>query len=103
MTFSNADILFAKKKLIWRLYTSAKAPPITMQFQIIKQKKFMAAILNLGRKTFVIYLTYLKAKMSIHLACEAQLVFLIFEKVTISTEYLDFADIFFEKISCGAL
>lgn len=39
-------------------------------------------------------MAYLKAKISIHLAKEAKIAFLLTIKVTVLNEYLDFADIF---------
>ena len=37
--------------------------------------------------------------MTIYLAREAQLALLLAEKVTVPTEYLDFADVFLEKLA----
>ena len=35
LTFSNVDVQFAKKELIWRIYTTKKALPTTRQVKII--------------------------------------------------------------------
>lgn len=40
--------------------------------------------------------------MLIYLIYKAQITLLIAEKVKILAEYLDFADVFFKKISCKA-
>lgn len=69
-TFSNADMLFLKQKLIWKSYLLAKTLLKTKQMQIIDQKEFAIAALNLGKKVFVIYIASLGLilKMSIYSA-----------------------------------
>lgn len=47
----------------------------------------------------MVYVAYLKFKMSIHPACKAQIVLLLVKKVSISKEYIDFLDIFFKKFT----
>lgn len=71
LMLSNADILFTKQKLIGRSYILVKILPIIKQVQIIGQKKFPIAVLDLGKKTFIIYIAYLSLKILIHLTCEA--------------------------------
>ena len=70
LTFSNADIQFAKKKLIWRFYTTKEALPITWRVEFINKKEFARAVLDKESKTFVVYVTALEAllvEMTIHL------------------------------------
>ena len=40
-TFGNINIQFAKKKLIWRFYTTKKALSTTQQVELIDKKKFV--------------------------------------------------------------
>lgn len=47
-------------------------------------KKFATAALALNKEKFVIYIAYLKFKMSIYLAWEAQIVLLLVKKISIS-------------------
>ena len=56
LKLSNADILFGKKTLTWRTYTTNKALPITKQVQIIDKKDFVIAVLDANNKTFVVYM-----------------------------------------------
>ena len=44
----------------------------------------------------MVHISSLKSRMTIHPAKEAQLALLLAKKVTVPTEYLDFADIFSE-------
>lgn len=55
LTFSKVEIDFAKKKLIWKAYTTAEALATIKKVQIINPKKFIKAALDLEQKTFVIY------------------------------------------------
>lgn len=98
LTFNNADVLFAERKLSWKLYIPAEALPTTNRVQKIDWKKFAAAIINLGKKIFIVYMTYLGAEISIYLACKAQIVLLVAKKVMILIEYLGSADIFLQKL-----
>ena len=67
LTFSNADIQFAKKKLTWRFYTIAKALPTTKQVEIINKKEFARATLDENVEAFLVYVTSLSLNlMSIH-------------------------------------
>lgn len=68
LTFINADILFIEWKLIWRLYTPAKALSITKQVYIIDFKEFAIAVLDPSKKSFVVHVIYIGKKMSIYLA-----------------------------------
>ena len=48
-------------------------------------------------EAFVVHVSSLGSKMTIHLARKAQLALLLAKKVTVSTDYLDFADVFLEE------
>ena len=94
---SNADVQFAEKKLTWRTYTTKKALLTTCQVEIINQKKFAKTALDENVEAFVVYVSSLSSRMTIHPAKKAQFAFLLAEKVTVPTKYLDFADVFLKK------
>ena len=71
LTFSNADIQFAEKKLTWRTYTIEKALPTTCQVEIIDQKEFAKAALDENVEVFVVYISFLGSRITIHLAKKA--------------------------------
>lgn len=71
LTFNKLKMNFADRKLNWKTYISNETLPKTQQVEIINQKNFMAAALALEKKTFIIYIAYLRSKMSIYLAQEA--------------------------------
>ena len=99
LTFSNANVQFAEKKPTWRTYTIKEALLTTRQIKIINRKKFAKAALDENIEAFVVNVSSLGLKMTIHLAREAQLAFLLAEKVTVPTKYLDFTDVFLEKLA----
>ena len=55
--------------------------------------------LNKNIKTFVIDVSFLKLRITIHPVKQAYLTLLVVEKVTILAEYLDFADVFSKKLA----
>ena len=48
-------------------------------------------------KAFVVDISYLGLKITIHSARKAQLALLLAQRVTVPAEYLDFADVFLEE------
>ena len=95
-TFSNADIQFAKKELMWKFYTAKKAPPITYRVELIDKKEFVKVALDEHIEAFVVHVSSLSlgSKMTIHPAWKAQIALLLAKKVTIPAKYLEFADAF---------
>ena len=71
LTFSNVDVQFAEKKLTWRTYTTKKAFLITRQVEIINWKVFAKAVLDENFKAFVVHVSSLGLRISIHLARKA--------------------------------
>lgn len=61
LTFSNANIKFAKKEIIWRFYTVAKALPTNRQVKLLNKKEFAKAMLDKNSETFVVHVAALKA------------------------------------------
>ena len=71
LIFSNVDIQFAEKKLIWRSYTAAEVLATTKRVELIDKKEFAKAALDEESKTFVVHVSALEAslgsaKMTIH-------------------------------------
>ena len=57
LSFSIANIKFAKlKKLIWKIYTAAKALSTTHQVKFINKRKFTRVVLDENSKTFVVHI-----------------------------------------------
>ena len=71
LTFSNADVQFAEKKLTCRTYTTKEALLTTRRIEIIDQKKFAKAALNENVEAFVVHISSLRSRMTIPLAREA--------------------------------
>lgn len=69
LTFGSADIWFAEKKLVWRIYIAAKALPTTKQVEIYNAKKFVAAALGLNNKVFMVHVASILEETNIHLFC----------------------------------
>ena len=56
LKISNTDVLFGKKTLIWKFYTTSKVLPTIEQVQIIDKKDFVIVTLNVNSKTFIVYM-----------------------------------------------
>lgn len=67
---SAAHIWFVEMKLVWRIYTTAKALPITQRVELMDQNDFTKAALSKTFETFVILVAALETleptRMSIH-------------------------------------
>ena len=96
-TFSNVDIQFAEKELIWRTYTTKKPLLTTCQIKIINPKEFAKAALDENVEAFVMHVSSLQSKITIHLARDAQLALLLAKKVIVPAKYSDFANVFLEE------
>ena len=71
LTFTKVEVNFAERELNWKTYHLNEALLITNRVQIIKCKKFAAAILASDKKAFIVHVAYLEAKMSIDPAQKA--------------------------------
>ena len=98
LNFSNIDVQFAEKELIWRTYTIEKALSTTCQVKLIDWKEFANTRLDKSIKAFVMHISSLKLRITIHLARKAQIALLLAKKVTRLAKYSDFADIFSEEL-----
>ena len=63
----------------------------------MNRKEFFKRALDENFEAFVMHISSLGLRMTIHLARAAQLPLLLVKKVTMPTEYSDFADVFLEK------
>ena len=97
LTLNNADIQFVEKELTWRIYTTAKALPTTKRFELINKKEFAKVALDEKSETFVVHITSLNLVLGIYPGKEAQIAFLLTEKVKITNKYSDFTDVYSEK------
>ena len=61
LIFSNANIEFAEKELIWRSYTTVKDLLTTKLVELINKKEFAKAALDEEFETFVLHLAALEA------------------------------------------
>ena len=97
LTFSNVDVQFAEKELIWRTYTTKEALPTIRWVEIINWNEFAKTALDKNVEAFVVHVSSLGSRITIHLVKEAQLALLLVKKVTVPIEYSDFANVFLEK------
>lgn len=65
LAFCKVEINFAKQEFSWKTYTLEKALLSTKKIQIINWKKFAVAALPPKKEAFVMYIAYLRAKISI--------------------------------------
>lgn len=63
----------------------------------MNKKKFAKTMLDKNSKIFIIYITFYLSSKLIYLYQKVQMVFLLTEKFTILTKYLDILNIFLEK------
>ena len=99
LTFSNADIKFAEKNLTWKFHTTKKALPTTWKVVLINKKKFAKVALDKNIEVFIVYIALFILKMTIYLACKAQMTLFISKEVTVLVEYTDFANIFSKTLA----
>ena len=83
LTIGNIDIQFADQKLIWRTHITKETLPTTWQKELINKKEFAKAKLDENIEAFVVHMTFLISKMTIHLAQKAQIALLLSKKVTV--------------------
>lgn len=100
LILNNVNILFTEQELIQRLYTLSNILPTSKQGQIIDQKKFAIAALDLSKEGSVIYIVFLNLnlKILINQAQKAQIASHLAKKFTVPVKYLDLANIFSKKL-----
>ena len=71
----------------------------TYWVKLIDKKKFAKAALDKNIEAFVVQVASFTSKITIYLVFDVQILLLLVEKVTISVEYFDYADVFSKKSS----
>ena len=73
LTFSKANIWFAKQELVRKTYIVAKTIQITRRVEIINKKEFAVAVLNIDNEPFVMHIVTLvePTTMPIYPSCQA--------------------------------
>ena len=97
LTFSNADVQFVEKELIWRFYTTAEALSTTKRVKLINKKEFAKAALDENSETFVVYITSLSSiPLDVHPSRRPQVSDLIAEEAStkVPNKYANFANVF---------
>ena len=95
LSFSDVNIWFVEREIIWRRYITAKVLFITQKLKLINKKKFAALALDTNSLTFVVYVVALNIKSSnitIYLFLVAQIELLKVNKAptTILAKYSDY-------------
>ena len=98
-TLNNTNVQFNKRELTWRSYTNTKALFITPKIELINKAESAKVILDKNIEDFVVHVSFLslKFKIIINSARKVQIALLLAKKVTVTTKYLDSADIFLKK------
>ena len=106
LTLSGANVDFLGRELRYRIYTTKKVLPTTRRIEVIGKKEFAAAALDLEYETYIVHIASLSSTLlitffDIHPFQEPQISGLIAEEAPtkVSTEYLDFANVFFPDLA----
>ena len=94
LSFNNANIQFADKKLIWKIYTTKKTLPTAQQVVLINKKKFARIALDENPKVFIIYMALLTLNITIQPTIKTQIAFFIAKKVNFIVKYPEYANVF---------
>ena len=108
LKISNTDIAFGEGTLMWKFYTTSKALLTTKQVQLVDQKEFVMAALDMDSKTFIGYMAICELekmiidpgrKTQIEAQSGAQVRALLFNKAStkIPAEYSDYNNVFSTK------
>ena len=97
LTLSGANVDFLDRNLWWRTYTTKEALLTTRRVELVRKIEFVAAALNPEHETFVIHVASLSLVLEIHPDREAQITYLLTEKVKIPNKYSDFTNVFSEE------
>ena len=72
LKISNMNVLFDKKTLIWKSYTTMEALSTIERVQIVNSKKFVIAAFDVDNKTFMVHIAIQKQeKMPVHFKKQA--------------------------------
>ena len=76
-----------------------KALPTICRVELIDQKKFAKTVLDKSIEAFLMHISSLKLRITIHPAKKAQIALLLAQQITVRAKYSDFADIFLEELA----
>ena len=105
LTLSGVNIDFPGRELWWRTYTIEEATLTTRCIDLVGNKEFVAAALDLKHETYLVHVASLNSTpliaLDIHLFRRPQIFGLIIEEAhtKVSTKYSDFADVFFSDLA----
>ena len=97
LKISNADVLFGKRTLMWRTYTTNKTLATTKQVQIVDLKEFVIAALDIDSEMFVVHVAIReREKMPMHSKKQAEIGALLFDEAPteVPAEYSNYSDVF---------
>lgn len=102
LNMSNTDIDFQARDLQQKSYTTGNIHLTTRQVELIGKKKFVAIILDLRYKAFVVYKVALSVDLDdkVHPSRRAQIVYLKTDEapIKVPSKYTDFANVFSSKL-----
>ena len=106
--FSNANIQFVKKEIIWKRYIAIKALFITKKIKLINKKKFAVIALDADNKIFIMHIAVLNIKsiiIAVYLSQIAQIRLLKANKVLtiVCTKYSNYTNVFLPKLAAKLL
>ena len=96
LTFSRADIWFAERGFVSKIYTAVEALLIIKRVEIIDKMKSIVAALNADDESFVVHVAALGEPITIPIypSCQAQVASLMSKETGISAKYSDFSNVF---------
>lgn len=97
ISFNNANIQFAKKKLTQRFYIIAEILHIIKYIESINKNKFVKAILEKNIKVYITFFRLKKLTITIYSIKKIQITLLFTKKIKILVKYLDILNIFSKK------
>ena len=62
LKLSNADVLFGKKTLMWKSYTTSEGLPTIEQVQLVNLKEFVITALDADSETFIVHVAIREQK-----------------------------------------
>ncbi len=107
LTISNIDIDFQARDVQWRSYTTGKIILTTRQVELIGNKEFAVAALDLEHEAFIVHIAALSVDLGdgVHPSKKAQIAHLKVDKVPFKgpSEYADFAEVYTLKLAIELL
>lgn len=104
-TLSNTKVKFNNRKLKWGSYTAVETLLTTRQVELIVNKEFIVAAVDLEKEICIVYVVFLAIFSEIYPSCKTQIVSLkVYETFSIFLpEYFDFIAVFSPKLATELL